>query len=604
MRGVARTKQKLLSEAGKRRTAGLEKSAAGSQRGAATRKQTTSYKKSEDRYRALMDQAAEAIVIAALDGTLIEVNRRAEELFGYTNAELAGRRFTMLHPPDEHEEAHRAFALSGQGFSFTATALRKDGTALDVDISCSHVTFGGQTVAQAIFRNAAERRRLVEALALAERECRELFESVPVGIYRSSPEGRFLAANPFTARIMGFDSPEQMMQSVDDIGTQIYRNPEDRRRVLSILREQGYARDYEAQYATKTGASGWGIVNAKAVRDAEGNVRYYEGVVQDITGRKHAEAELIRSRNELEERVAERTRALVEMNRALSEQIEERRRLEERWNKTEFITNSAEELMTLVNRQYVYEAVNDAYCRAHGLPRGRVVGKMMADIWGEQTFADFVKPRVDRCLKAEVVRDEGWVDFPTLGRRYITMTFYPYPRDLAEPTHVAVVTHDITDRKTAEQHLKLREEDLKVRAKELEEANTALRIFFSRQAEDRRKLEDKFVFNINELILPYIRKMQQHNLGRQCRTYLAQIETNLQQIVSPFMKNLATAYRKLTHQEIRVAEMVRQGKSTQEMASIMNISVGTVNAHRNNLRKKLNLRNNRANLRSYLLTLS
>jgi PAS domain S-box-containing protein len=604
MRGVTRTKQQLLSEAGRRRLAGLGQSAAGREDKTKPRKQTAAQRESEDRYRALMDQAAEAIVIADLDGTLIEINRKAEELFGYTRKELAGRPFTVLHPTDEHEEALSAFASAAQGFSLTATALRKDGTEISVDIACSHVTFGNQTVSQAIFRNAADRRQLVEALARAERECRQLFESVPVGICRSSPDGRFLAANPFTARIMGFDSPEQMMQSVKDIGTQIYRNPEDRRRVLAILREQGYARDYEAEYATKTGASGWGIVNAKAVRDGEGNVLYYEGVVQDITDRKRAEAELIRSRNEMEERVAERTRALVDMNRALSEQIEERRRLEERWNKTEFITNSAEELMTLVNPQYVYEAVNDAYCRAHSIPRDLVIGRTMADIWGARTFADFVKPRVDRCLKAEVVRDEGWVDFPTLGHRYITMAFYPYPRDAAEPTHVAVVTHDITDRKTTEQYLKVREEDLKVRAKELEEANTALKVFFNRQAEDRRKLEDNFVFNVNELVLPYVSKMQQHNLGKQCRTYLAQIEQNLQQIVSPFMKNLATAYRKLTHQEIRIAEMVRQGKSTEEMASIMNVAVGTVKTHRNNLRKKLNLRNNRANLRSYLLTLS
>ena len=124
------------------------------------------------------------------------------------------------------------------------------------------------------------------------------------------------------------------------------------------------------------------------------------------------ENSLRKSHDDLEKSVRARTRELESANQTLIQEIKERRRLETDWKESEFITNSAQEFMTLVNRHYVYEAVNDAYCNAQEKSRDEIVGKTMAEIWGRHKFNKVIKPRVDQCLEAKVVKDEGWIDFP------------------------------------------------------------------------------------------------------------------------------------------------------------------------------------------------
>ena len=139
--------------------------------------------------------------------------------------------------------------------------------------------------------------------------------------------------------------------------------------------------------------------------------------------------------------------------------------------------------------------------------------------------------------------------------------------------------------------------------KDLEEANVALRVLLNRQTEDNKKLEERLHVNIEELVVPYLEKLKQAGLNGRYQDYLTLLEANLNDIVSPFIQNISAVYRNLTPTEIRVAEMIKQGKASKDIAEILNSSVGTINTHRNNIRKKLNLRKQNKNLRSYLLTL-
>lgn len=139
--------------------------------------------------------------------------------------------------------------------------------------------------------------------------------------------------------------------------------------------------------------------------------------------------------------------------------------------------------------------------------------------------------------------------------------------------------------------------------RDLEEANVALRVLLNRQTEDNKKLEERLHVNIEELVVPYLEKLKQAGLNGRYQDYLTLLEANLSDIVSPFIQNISAVYRNLTPTEIRVAEMIKQGKASKDIAEILNSSVGTINTHRNNIRKKLNLRKQNKNLRSYLLTL-
>jgi DNA-binding CsgD family transcriptional regulator len=171
--------------------------------------------------------------------------------------------------------------------------------------------------------------------------------------------------------------------------------------------------------------------------------------------------------------------------------------------------------------------------------------------------------------------------------------------------HRVVVSHeDITPLKTVEEALMGREEELKLQAQSLEEANTALKVLLKHREENRRELEEKVVANVKELVYPYLDKMKKTRLDSQQSAYLEIVESHLGDIISPFLHRLSSKYSNLTPQEIRVASLVRDGKVTKEIADILSISTNAVDFHRKNIRSKLGLKNTEANLRSYLLSLS
>ena len=123
----------------------------------------------------------------------------------------------------------------------------------------------------------------------AEERFRDIFENAREGIFQSTPEGQYLAANPALARMHGYESPEALIESCLDISHQIYADPERREEFKRLMETAGVVKDFEMKTRQKHGSNRWISVNARAVRDAEGVVLYYEGTGQDITDRKRAQ---------------------------------------------------------------------------------------------------------------------------------------------------------------------------------------------------------------------------------------------------------------------------------------------------------------------------
>ncbi|HPC46972.1 MAG TPA: LuxR C-terminal-related transcriptional regulator, partial [Deltaproteobacteria bacterium] len=163
---------------------------------------------------------------------------------------------------------------------------------------------------------------------------------------------------------------------------------------------------------------------------------------------------------------------------------------------------------------------------------------------------------------------------------------------------------EIEERLQAEQSLLQKEEELRLKSMNLEEANTALKVLLKRGEQDKRELEEKVLSNIRELVMPYIEKIKAGPLDDKQRTCLEILEANLGDIVSPFLKTLSSQYLNLTPTEIQVANLIREGKSTKQIAGVLGISERAIEFHRTNIRDKLGLKNSKTNLRSYLLTLS
>jgi PAS domain S-box-containing protein len=161
---------------------------------------------------------------------------------------------------------------------------------------------------------------------------------------------------------------------------------------------------------------------------------------------------------------------------------------------------------------------------------------------------------------------------------------------------------NITERKQAEEALRKSERELKSKTENLEEVNSALNVLLKRVEEGRIELEEKILSNIRELVLPYIDRLKKTQLSDHQASYLIVIETHLDNIVSPFLYHLKMRYLNLTHREVQVASLVKEGKSNKEIAELLNIAIKTVLFHRNSLRNKLGLKTQKANLRAHLLT--
>ena len=155
------------------------------------------------------------------------------------------------------------------------------------------------TLANSFNKMTRQMQQSFEALRIAEENYRSIFENALEGIFQSSPEGHFINVNPALANIYGYDSPQEMIDSITNIGSQLYVNPEKRVDFQEKINAHDSITGFQYQCYCKDGSIIWTQIHARAVRASQGQVLYYEGIVQDITERKHREDELKRQLAEL-----------------------------------------------------------------------------------------------------------------------------------------------------------------------------------------------------------------------------------------------------------------------------------------------------------------
>jgi PAS domain S-box-containing protein len=181
------------------------------------------------------------------------------------------------------------------------------------------------------------------------------------------------------------------------------------------------------------------------------------------------------------------------------------------------------------------------------------------------------------------------------------------------PVRVLGSDTDVTGRVLAEKALKKAHDELELRVAErtaeltkksakLEEANIALNILLKKRDADKTEIEEKVLTNVKDLIFPFLEKLKTTELTPRQEAYLHTIESNLKDIISPYSTKMSSKYFSFTPAEIQVAEFVKQGKTTKEIADFLNLSYRTICFHRQNIRRKLGLNNQKTNLRTFLLS--
>lgn len=145
--------------------------------------------------------------------------------------------------------------------------------------------------------------------------------------------------------------------------------------------------------------------------------------------------------------------------------------------------------------------------------------------------------------------------------------------------------------------------ELLIKTRNLEELNTALRVMLQQRADDREELEQTMMNGVKNLIMPHLGKLRKGGSERTRQIYSDLIASNLEEIFSPFSRKLWHRFRNLTTTEIQVAHMIKDGKSSKEIADIMGVSSSAIDVYRYRIRKKLGLNKQKVNLRTHLLSI-
>jgi PAS domain S-box-containing protein len=251
-------------------------------------------KESQENFRALLNATTDMAFLIDTDGIVLASNENTAHVYGTTLDILIGRRIYDFLPP---QAAHHAREKAEEAAK-TREPIRFQGTLKGriFDNSIYQVfDETGNVKRIAIYaRDITEALGAQNALKQAEEKYRNMYENATEGIFRVSPEGRLISANPSLAHIHGYDSPEDLIQSVPNI-SQIYVDPGRRLEMVRLLEKNGFVRNFEAPMRRKDGGLHWVSINARVFRDAEGKVAYTEGTNQDITERKKAEEALAES---------------------------------------------------------------------------------------------------------------------------------------------------------------------------------------------------------------------------------------------------------------------------------------------------------------------
>ncbi|MGA3281533.1 MAG: PAS domain S-box protein [Smithella sp.] len=256
---------------------------------------------------AILDSIPGILYLYDDTGYLVQWNKQNEEVTGYSSEELKGMYvldwFGSVEP-DTSNIINNVANVMKNGYAMTeAHIITKSGQAIPMILTGVKLAIAGKDYLLGIGIDITKRKKAEEALKNSELKYRNIFENAIEGIYQSTREGKFITANAALARMAGYESPEELIESIKDIGTQLYVHPKDRKRFLEIRDAEGFVEGFEVEFYKKDRSKFWVVINARAVKDEQGEIIYIEGLIEDITIRKHAEEQLHQTLDRLKKAV-------------------------------------------------------------------------------------------------------------------------------------------------------------------------------------------------------------------------------------------------------------------------------------------------------------
>ncbi len=517
-------------------------------------------RESEAYYRALFEHAGVAIFHVNAQGKFLRANDNFLEFLGYTWEELEKINAREVAHPDYIEQAAVLIDKQINGeidrFSQEKYYVRKDGTLRWGEMRSTPIRDEQGRLLSAVVAivDRTQQKQAEDELKKYLEEMEDLYENAPFGYHSLLEDGTILRMNKTELSWLGYSRDEVIgkMKYADMLPPEEIETFHQR---FSLFKNHGDLVNIEAKVMRKDGTTFDILATVNPIYDENGNYIMSRDSVFDNTERKRVENALAES---------------------------------------EALYRNLFENASIGMFQSTFEGrflrINQAYATMLGYESpGEVISTIMDT--ATQIHAD---PRNRAELLAAVDRD-GWfyAEQPYLRKDGSVMIGKLSVRKVikgdGDSAYLEGVVEDITERKETEKALQERDKELQLKAMRLGEANMALKVLLKTMESDQEEFRERILANIREQVLPYLDKLKNSPLNELQRDYVQMTETNLNEIASPFLKKIASGCFNLTMKETQIASLVRDGKTSKEIAGLLNVSQRVIDFHRKNIRKKLGL---------------
>ncbi|MFZ3138414.1 MAG: PAS domain S-box protein [Thermodesulfovibrionales bacterium] len=503
------------------------------------------------------NMAQSVLLIRASNGMIVYTNQKFEEMFGYSQGELVGKHISVLNaacdisPEKTAEEIIRSIKENGVWHGEVLNKKR-DGTPFWCRVSISTLEdpeYGEIWVS--INEDITEHKE-------AEENYRAIFENTGTAIAIDEEDTTISLINTECEILFGYLKEE--IEGKKSWIELIHKDDLEKVKEYHRLRRidpKAAPRNYELRSI-----------------DRYGNVKNIFATVVMIPGTKKSVGSFI---------------DITECKRA-EEALKEKEGLYRTF------INFTSDIVFLKDEQLRNIIVNKALLESLGVGEDQVIGKTDFELLPESVAEGCRQTDMKALESGDVVITEE----QNGDRIFETRKFRVKLRD--NKFGVGGYLRDITERKKAEEVIKERDKELEIKTQNLEETNIALNVLLKKRDEDKTELEEKVLLNIKELVVPYLEKLKISALDNRQKNYVNILESNLNQVILPFSHRLSSKFLNFTPTEIRVANLLRQGKTNKEIGELLYSSPRTIAFHREKIRKKLGLKNKKINLKSYLLS--
>jgi len=615
-------------------------------------------KESQERYQAFFDRSLCCVCVHDFEGRFLDTNKATLKLLGYTKKELLSLSLFSMIEDDQQSAALKTFKeikKTGSQKKHSEYKLRrKDGSSVWVETEAFVIYREGKPYAiQAVGRDITARKQTEEELRETKNRLQSLFEGIPVGLYRSTPEGKRLEVNSALLQMVRPLNRETFLKGnvIDD-----YVNPEDRKKWQTKMEHKGVVRGFESQFRRHDGTVFWVRDSARAVRDSEGRILYYEGAVEDITESKKTE-----------EKEKQYFRDLAFLSKTAMEFVELPlradiykligKRLRELVNNSFVLVNSFDEttqclqvraflgmrkeiesVLKILKKDPVGMSFPISEEAREGISSGRLV-----KVPGGLYVLSFEKIPKQICNTLEklfnlgdiytmgftkegkifgnaviITRDKAGLKKRSLIETFIGQASVALQRRRVEEELKRYRVHleelvrertsnlksaneklqqEITERKKVEQALIESESNLQKQKLALEQKNIALREIIAQIEVEKRKIQNDIETNINIVVSPILKKLA---IEKAPLKYVDLLQYHLRRLASSFGSKITEKNLQLTPREIEICNMIKGGLTSKDISNLLSISFRTVEKHRRNIRQKIGISNKNINLTSYL----